>query len=250
MIPDKTASAASRIERYDGTSARHYAAYRPPLHPRILERALHPGETFETGLDVGCGTGASAVALTRHCQQVIGLEPSRPMLDSAHAHPRVTYVLGAGEALPPLPVASFAIVTFAGSLFYAKSDRLRRELRRVCAPGATVLAYDFEILLDDAMAALGVTAPSVASGYDHRAGISDWHEVALESSAAERLPLEVSPVELAHLLLSDSHRFDGLAIRLGVADPFEALVRRLGELARCHALQVDVFYGRWRWAGP
>jgi hypothetical protein len=47
-------------ERYDSTSARHYAAFRPPLHSLILERVIGPSESFQVGLDIGCGTGGWA----------------------------------------------------------------------------------------------------------------------------------------------------------------------------------------------
>lgn len=78
-------------ERYDTLAAHHYAAFRPPLHTRILERVIHPGESFQTGLDVGCGTGHSTLALRRHCAHVIGLDPSQAMLDAAQAHAGITY---------------------------------------------------------------------------------------------------------------------------------------------------------------
>jgi hypothetical protein len=89
-------------------------------------------------------------------------------------------------------MSQFDIVTFAGSLFYAKAARLRRELARVCPPGSTIVVYDFEILLNDVMAELGTASPAVASDYDHCVNLSDWAECAVVDGGAERLRLKVT----------------------------------------------------------
>lgn len=49
------------------------------------------------GLDLGCGTGYSALALAHHALGVVGVEPSPHMLRRATAHPRVRYVTGAAD---------------------------------------------------------------------------------------------------------------------------------------------------------
>lgn len=231
-------------ERYDSTSARHYAAYRPPLHRLILERLIHPNETFGIGLDVGCGTGYSAVALANHCGKVVGLDPSRSMLDSAQHHPGVSYLQGSGDSLGELPAGEFEVITFAGSLFYAKSDALRDGLARVCRPGGVVLVYDFEILLDDLMTRLGAGRETVVSDYDHRVNLCDWPEFKTVCHGSERLRWSTTFQEMAHLLLSDSHRFDALAKRFPGDDPFEALVQRLRELGGEPSIAVDIHFTR------
>lgn len=236
-------------ERYDNTAARHYAAFRPPLHRLILDRVFRLHESFQVGLDVGCGTGHSAVALTKYCDHVFGLDPSRSMLDVAQRHPKIAYFQGSGDALDQLPVQVFDVVTFAGSLFYAKTDRLRKELVRVCPPGATTVAYDFEVLLNEVIAEVGADCPAVASGYDHRANLSDWAEFTADSSGAERLRLDVTGREMAHVLLADSNRHDAFVRRFPSGDPFEALV---GHLESCRVrlhLDADIYFTRYRVLG-
>ncbi|MEM7384609.1 MAG: class I SAM-dependent methyltransferase, partial [Verrucomicrobiota bacterium] len=112
-------------EEYHDAVARHYAAYRPPLHRLILQRQLEGRDRFRSGLDLGCGTGYSAVALTEFCDEVVGLDISRSMLDSASPHPQITYVEGRGDDLQRFPDGTFDIITFAGSLFYTRSEALR-----------------------------------------------------------------------------------------------------------------------------
>ena len=113
--------------RYDDVAAAHYAAYRPPLHDLILRRALGADASFPTGVDVGCGTGRSTVALAARCGRVYGVDPSPAMLAAATAHEGVTYLAGRAERLP-LADGLADVVTFAGSLSYAdpaRYDRMR-----------------------------------------------------------------------------------------------------------------------------
>ena len=233
-------------ERYDNIAAKHYAAFRPALHPLVLERLVLPGESFRTGLDVGCGTGYSAVALAGYCDRVFGLDSSQAMLDSAAEHPKVTYLHGAGEALDQLPVRSFDVVTFAGSLNYTKNASLRRGLATVFAPGGRLLVYDFEVLLDGVMAELGAEAAAVASDYDYRANLADWEEFEVELDGVERLRIDVTARQMAHLLLADSNRHDTLSGRFPDGDPFEAVVNLLGEESERVELEADIYFTRYR----
>jgi ubiquinone/menaquinone biosynthesis C-methylase UbiE len=102
---------------YNRAIATQYSSYRPPLHEMILDRVLSNEETFSNGLDVGCGTGYSAVALAKYCRRVYGVEPSQSMLDEAMPHAKITYLKGAGDGMP-IPGNSIDVVTFAVSLFY------------------------------------------------------------------------------------------------------------------------------------
>lgn len=233
-------------ERYDSTAARHYAAFRPPLHRLILDRVIRPHESFPVGLDVGCGTGYSAVALTKYCDRVFGLDPSRSMLDVAQTHPKITYLQGSGDALGQQLTQAVDLVTFAGSLFYAKTDRLRTELVRACPPGGTIIVYDFEVLLHEVMAELGTDSPAIASDYDYAVHLSDWAEFTAETRGVERLWLDVTGHEMAHLLLADSNRYDAFVRRFPNSDPFESLVGYLENLRVKRGLEADIYFTRYR----
>lgn len=236
-------------ERYDTTAAGHYAAYRPPLHPVILERLVGSSEAFGSGLDVGCGTGISSVALARHCRSVTGIDPSTPMLERALAHPRVSYRTGTGSAPGHLPGSPFDVVAFAGSLSYTKSEALRRGLLGLCRDGAPWLVYDFEILLDPILEALGVVLRPGASDYDHSLDLSDWEGFETEIRGRDRVRLELRSTEMAHLLLSDSNRHDALADRLGAGALFEVLVDFLERDPVARGLEAAIHYSRHRGPG-
>lgn len=233
-------------ERYDSATAKHYAAYRPPLHRLILERAINSSESFKSGLDFGCGTGYSAFALTEFCNRVCGVDMSQQMLDLAEPHSRITYAPGTIESLGSLPGRPYDIATFAGSLFYVKSEALRRALISACSPGGTVIIYDFRVLTDELMEHVDAAALPDPSEYDYDVGLSKWDEFKAIAIEFDRVGIQVSPQEAAHFLLSDSFRYDALQGILGRQDVFESLVSRFQQRMGAINLRADIWCKRYR----
>ncbi len=233
-------------ERYDTITARHYAAYRPPLHEAILERLADPSERFASGLDFGCGAGQSTIALAQYCDRICGVDLNTTMLDQAKPHPNVTYKRATVETLDQCPGQPYDVVTFAGSLFYAKSDELRTALNGVCAPSATILVYDFKIHLDPFLESVALPVSSGLSNYDYDINLSDWSGYETTIQGAERLSISATAQEMAHLLLSDSFYCDALAERFGADDPFDPIVSHIQERDPKNTLVVDIWYKRYR----
>lgn len=98
---------------YNAQVAFHYSKYRPALHEIILTKAIGQKRNFDNGLDVGCGTGKSSIPLSKFCREVVGLDPSKTMVDSAEQAPFITYVCGDENALAQFQSKKFDIVTFA-----------------------------------------------------------------------------------------------------------------------------------------
>ncbi|HUQ97829.1 MAG TPA: class I SAM-dependent methyltransferase, partial [Gemmatimonadaceae bacterium] len=188
-------------ERYDDAAAAHYSAYRPPLHSLILGRVLRRGRSTAVGLDVGCGTGHSAIALAEYCANVYAFDASPPMLARAAKDDRVAYFAGRVEKLP-IQNHAVDLVTFAGSLFYVNRDATGVEIRRVCSRNAQVIVYDFEILLDEILQRCGIDPQSAGSKYDHGVNFSGDPGFAEVIVTNERLSVEMSALELTHILLS------------------------------------------------
>ncbi len=234
-------------ERYDDDAARHYAAYRPALHEPILKRALGGRSDFAIGVDVGCGTGLSALALATRCQQVFGIDPSDAMLAQAEPHERITYLHGTGEAIP-LPDQKADIVTFAGSLFYTDSAATRAEVLRIARQEALVLVYDFEMLLEPILHGLSLEGTLPVTDYDHAINFSGNDGFIEESVIQEKLVVEMSPFEFAHVVLSDSNRLDHFARELGSVSAFDALVAALDAATGNHPVPVetDVYHALYR----
>ena len=68
---------------YDKITAFHYASYRPPLHSKILKRCL-VDRFYDSGLDIGCGTGQSSIALSDFCNRVVGIDSSSEMISKGN----------------------------------------------------------------------------------------------------------------------------------------------------------------------
>jgi SAM-dependent methyltransferase len=123
-----------------------YATSRPPVHPRVIERAyrqLGRTQPFGRALDVGCGAGVSTKALGGFARSCIGLEPAEAMLKwVATIAPSAEFVVGTAEAIP-LRDRAVDLITAAGSLNYANLDLFFPEAARLLAGHGTLLVYDF-----------------------------------------------------------------------------------------------------------
>ena len=121
-----------------------YARDRPPIHERIL-RSARLGRRADRALDVGCGAGLSAAALTPLARQVVGLEPVSNMLTHRRTvAPRASFVIGQAERLP-FESGSFDLVSAAGSLNYTDLSSALPEIARVLTRDGTFLLYDFSV---------------------------------------------------------------------------------------------------------
>ena len=231
--------------RYSDQIAKHYAAFRPELHGLILRRLIRSDEHFQIGLDIGCGTGYSAIALAQHCDRVIGLEPSQPMLDKATVHPKISYVHGSGDDLRVVTEDLLDVIAFAGSLFYTKTDRLKSELLRKLASDGVVLVYDFRVKLQDLIASLGVSCRPVASGYNHAENLCDWPEFTAEVTSTDQVHLKLTAQEASHLLLANSDRYKSFQERFPHANLFGCLTEQILQQNNEPQVQAGIYYARY-----
>lgn len=186
---------------YNSSIASHYAAYRPPLHEHILKQCL--GERhFESGLDIGCGMGHSSVALSKWCEDVTGIEPSKDMLACAIASPGICYrALSSGFL--PFAEDTFDIITFAGSWYYARSQVMAKETYRLTQPNGVILCYDFAVDLGEIERYFKRKSNPVA--YDHTSNLDQYNDIPLQkiNQKEQSHSLQIQPNELAHLLLAE-----------------------------------------------
>lgn len=200
-------------KEYDDITAFHYAAYRPPLHKLILEECLEKKKQFSLGLDVGCGTGYSCIALSDFCEQIIGIEPSEEMFQKAMPHPKVNYE-NSDLFQIGFPEKHFDIITFAGSLFYAKSQALLDETIKVSKDDAKIVVYDFEILLNVIFKRIKIDLPKETTiEYDHQINFDDLSSENLRQEKAfkKTISLNIPVANVAHLLLSAKDNYNLIA---------------------------------------
>lgn len=194
---------------YDQITAFHYSAFRPSLHAAILKESLAPDKSFSYGLDVGCGTGQSSIALTSFCDEVIGIEPSVAMLQKSIKHPNITYRLYNKKHFI-FSDDYFDLITFAGSLYYAKSQRLLDEVVRVTKNTSKIVVYDFELLMGDILEKLDLEIDrQEKSHYDHEVNFDglSHKSIKVEKKFKNHFSLEVTIANLSHLLLSSKDNY-------------------------------------------
>lgn len=228
-------------KEYDQITAFHYAAYRPSLHSKILHEYFKENSIHGIGLDIGCGTGHSSIALARYCDKVIGIDPSKEMLQKVLSHPSVEYAL---YNLKTLDFVNdhFSIITFAGSLYYAKSQQLLNEIVRVGNSTAKILVYDFEIFLEKLLGELEIDSDSKEkSEYDHQANFSglDQKKIKIELGFSKSFTVNISIPNLSHLLLSSKHNYSILAEFFGDDNPYNKVVKKLESVLKADEIVVD-----------
>jgi len=99
-------------------------------------------QCITTIVDLGCGTGRFSQALAiRFDAQVVGLDPSRKMLEQARRKrrdPRIRYELGRGEGIP-LSNNSIDLIFMSMVFHHFDNPTLAvRDIRRVLRDGGTV----------------------------------------------------------------------------------------------------------------
>lgn len=230
---------------YDQITAEHYAAFRPSLHLPILKKILE-NTHFELGLDVGCGTGQSALALSNFCDKVIGIDPSESMLQNAMPHDQIEYQHCNGQDLE-FDTNTFDVITFSGSLYYAKTQHLTNEILKVTKPAGQIIIYDFETLLDDTLRQFGVTPPTKQElDYDHEVDFSelDIQNLHLQNKVKAQIAIGIGSADLGHLLLADSDHYALLTGKFGETNVYTKLLAQLENLAvnKTHQIDAHIFY--------
>jgi SAM-dependent methyltransferase len=128
---------------YDETLPAHVLEHYLEKRTRfVLEHCPPPARV----LDVGCGTGALANRLSGSGYEVVGLDPSRGMLEVMKARaPRIEAVLGSATEIPFADGEFDVSLSVATIPPIADPDRVRRalaEMARVVKPDGRVLVWD------------------------------------------------------------------------------------------------------------
>ena len=226
---------------YDTVTASHYSAYRPPLHSIILRRALRQSRERRIGLDIGCGTGRSAQELASFCNHVVGLEPSKSMLFETGKHEKVNYVNSPGEKIP-IAAKSVDVVTLAGSLNYIERNQLVNELVRICCTDAEIVIYDFEVNLIDFENFLEINLVNDSLEYDHSANLGGHTNFDQVTIVEDDILTNASPLEIAHLLLSDRERHNALCGKYKISNPVKLVENEISSMSKITSFKSNIFY--------
>jgi SAM-dependent methyltransferase len=126
----------------DEAAAARYCRARPSCHAQAVEmiRSLSGVERFRRALDVGCGTGASTIALAAIAEEVIGIDSSPEMLAQAPATAGVSFRLGRAEFLDL--DGEFDLIAVALALHWFQQESFYAGCRRLLAPGGVLAVYN------------------------------------------------------------------------------------------------------------
>lgn len=94
--------------------------------------------------DCATGNGQAAVSLTGHFDEVVATDASSKQIDSAIAHPRVSYRVAPAEDSRIAP-ASADLITVGQALHWFDSDRFFAEANRVVVPGGLIAVWCYEL---------------------------------------------------------------------------------------------------------
>ncbi|PRW21122.1 SAM-dependent methyltransferase [Chlorella sorokiniana] len=117
--------------------AKLYAAYRPDypeeLYAAVLQFAALPH--LGTALDVACGTGQVAAALSARFDRVWACDSTQAQLDRAVQRPNLRYFRAAAERLEGVGACTVDLLTAAQCLHWFDGPAFYAEARRVLQPG-------------------------------------------------------------------------------------------------------------------
>jgi SAM-dependent methyltransferase len=126
------------------TAAERYARGRPFFHPLVINRVrefLGIDKPLRTGLDVGCGTGLSSIALKEIALRVTAMDISHEMMAFADYDPQIDYAIASGEVLP-FANDSFDIITISQAFHWLDRSRFFAEAGRVLNGDGWLVVYD------------------------------------------------------------------------------------------------------------
>jgi SAM-dependent methyltransferase len=124
-----------------------------PIHQDGLNLMLSAARLTQADdvLDVACGPGIVACAVSRHARHVTGIDMTPRMIEEAAATAgrlgvaNATWMVGTATPLP-LPDASFSVVMTRYSFHhFADPAAALAEIFRVCRPGGRVVVTDLSI---------------------------------------------------------------------------------------------------------
>lgn len=124
-----------------------YASSRPYFHPEVIQRVKSNFSLvykYNRALDVGCGAGLSAIALTEIAESIIGVDSSDSMVRSAIKNDRVEYFNYSAENLPF--DVKFDLITLAGSINWIDRPKFFVEAKRILQQRGFIVVYDNTIL--------------------------------------------------------------------------------------------------------
>ena len=179
--PESASRFSNRVEDY----VRFRPGYPPALLQWLHDEQRVPREALVA--DIGAGTGISSQLLLAAGHPLIAVEPNAAMREAAEhwlgtEYPRFRAADGTAEATG-LADASIGLVSAAQAFHWFDTQAVRREWKRILAPGGRVLVFWNSRLLDASpflrgyeqlLLEFGTDYSAVAERYQTDEQMRDW----------------------------------------------------------------------------
>lgn len=123
-------------------AARRYATARPYYHRSALALAMEQQQigSARLAVDVGCGTGLSAHAVSDLADRVVAIDASAAMLRAAQRHAAIRYLVAGAEQIP-VGDQTADLATVGGAFHWFDQPSAFAELARILRDGAALVVY-------------------------------------------------------------------------------------------------------------
>lgn len=122
-----------------------YATGRPDYPPTLFDWLARQAPWHDLALDVGCGSGQCAYALTRLFEAVHATDASAAQIAAARPHPRLRYRVEAAEHIAEKD-RSIALLTVAQAIHWFDFEPFFSEVRRVLQGDGVFAAIGYGLL--------------------------------------------------------------------------------------------------------
>ena len=228
------------MEEYSNQKAKYYKNYRPPLHLPLLTKYLG-NQHFKTALDIGCGLGHSSKALTSFCENVIGFDTSKAMLQKAIQHKKIKYTTTYQKL-------DYDLMCFFGSLSYVSLSELTLYTNDLASRGS-IICCDFEVKFNSFVKQLKLKV--IPSDYPHSKTLNDYPlQQSLECIQIEKdlFQFECSTKELIQLMLSEQNIKNAIEVSFKTHNPEVVLEKEINahHPTKIVSLKADGFFSHFK----
>ena len=117
-----------------------YARYRPTYPKQLYEYIFTFVKEKNTAWDCATGNGQAAVVLADYFTKVIASDISAAQIERAIPKKNIEYIVCPAESTP-FEENTFDLVTVAQAYHWIKWKEFKKEVMRVCKPGAVIAAW-------------------------------------------------------------------------------------------------------------
>ena len=119
-----------------------YARYRPTYPKELYDHILSFVKEKNIAWDCATGNGQAAVVLAENFKKVIATDISASQIEKATLKENIEYLVCPAESTP-FEENTFDLVTVAQAYHWIKWDEFRKEVIRVCKPGAVIAIWTY-----------------------------------------------------------------------------------------------------------